>query len=445
MINIEIPKKVDYIIKELEKNGYEAYIVGGCVRDCLLERVPNDWDITTSARPEVVVELFEKTIPTGIQHGTVTVMIEHEPFEVTTYRIDGNYSDGRHPDSIEFTNNIVKDLSRRDFTINSIAYNSKTGLVDPFNGYEDIQNKYIRCVGNPVDRFEEDALRMLRAVRFSAQLNFKIAEGTKQSIHKKADLIKNVSIERIQTEFNKILVSDSSKLNLLKSTGLLKFIIPEICELEDVTQHNPYHIYDVQKHTLIATEVIEDELYLKLTMLFHDLGKKVTKTTDKNGVDHFYTHSRESVKIAKKILKRLKYDNYTINKVLILIQYHDYRIEPKRKIIKKLLNKLEDVGLFEDLIKVNWADTLAKNPKYAKQKILNLIECEKEFKHIINQKECFNLKDLAINGKDLISIGIKPGKDIGHILNKMLEIVINNPELNEKEILKEKALNIYTF
>ena len=225
----------------------------------------------------------------------------------------------------------------------------------------------------------------------------------------------------------------------------MKFIIPEICELEDVTQHNPYHIYDVQKHTLIATEVIEDELYLKLTMLFHDLGKKVTKTTDKNGVDHFYTHSRESVKIAKKILKRLKYDNYTINKVLILIQYHDYRIEPKRKIIKKLLNKLEDVELFEDLIKVNWADTLAKNPKYAKQKILNLIECEKEFKHIINQKECFNLKDLAINGKDLISIGIKPGKDIGHILNNMLEIVINNPELNEKEILKEKALNIYTF
>ncbi|EHJ25291.1 tRNA nucleotidyltransferase/poly(A) polymerase family protein [Clostridioides difficile 050-P50-2011] len=445
MINIEIPKKVDYIIKELETNGYEAYVVGGCVRDCLLERIPNDWDITTNARPEAVVELFKKTIPTGIQHGTVTVMIEHEPFEVTTYRIDGNYSDGRHPDSIEFTNNIVKDLSRRDFTINSIAYNSKTGLVDPFNGYEDIQNKYIRCVGNPVDRFEEDALRMLRAVRFSAQLNFKIAEGTKQSIHKKADLIKNVSIERIQTEFNKILVSDSSKLNLLKSTGLLKFIIPEICELEDVIQHNPYHIYDVQKHTLIATEVIEDELYLKLTMLFHDLGKKVTKTTDKNGVDHFYTHSRESVKIAKKILRRLKYDNYTINKVLILIQYHDYRIEPKRKIIKKLLNKLEDVELFEDLIKVNWADTLAKNPKYAKQKILNLIECEKEFKHIINQKECFNLKDLAINGKDLISIGIKPGKDIGHILNKMLEIVINNPELNEKEILKEKALNIYTF
>ncbi|HGM3195587.1 TPA: CCA tRNA nucleotidyltransferase [Clostridioides difficile] len=442
MIDIEIPKKVDYIIKELEKNGYEAYVVGGCVRDCLLERIPNDWDIATSARPEEVVEIFKKTIPTGIQHGTVTVLIEHEPFEVTTYRIDGSYSDGRHPDSIEFTNNIVNDLSRRDFTINAIAYNAKTGLVDPFNGYEDIQNKCIRCVGNPIDRFEEDALRMIRAIRFSAQLNFKIAEGTKQSIHKKVNLIKNVSMERIQTEFNKILVSDSSKLNLLKSTGLLKFIIPEICELEDVTQHNPYHIYDVQKHTLIATEVIEDELYLKLTMLFHDLGKKVTKTTDKNGVDHFYTHSRESVKIAKKILKRLKYDNYTINKVLILIQYHDYKIEPKRKIIKKLLNKLEDVELFEDLIKVKWADILAHNPKYMKQRILNLIDCEKEFKYIIKQKECFNRKNLAINGKDLMSIGVKPGKDIGYILNKMLELVIDNPELNEKEILKEKALEI---
>ncbi|UWD50292.1 CCA tRNA nucleotidyltransferase [Clostridioides difficile] len=445
MINIEIPKKVDYIIKELEKNGYEAYVVGGCVRDCLLERIPNDWDITTSARPEKVVEIFKKTIPTGVQHGTVTVMIEHEPFEVTTYRIDGSYSDGRHPDSIEFTNDIVKDLSRRDFTVNAIAYNSKTGLVDPFNGCEDIQNKCIRCVGNPIDRFEEDALRMLRAIRFSAQLNFKIAEGTKQSIYKRTDLIKCVSMERIQVEFNKMLVSDSSKLNLLISTGLLKFIIPEICELEDVIQHNPYHIYNVGKHTLIATEVIEDELYLKLTMLFHDLGKKITKTTDKNGIDHFYSHSRESVKIAKQILKRLKYDNSTIDKVLVLIQYHDYRIEPKRKIIKKLLNKLGDIELFEDLIKVNWADTLAKNPKYAKQKILNLIESEKEFKHIISQNECFHIKDLAINGNDLMSIGVKPGKDIGYLLNKILEIVINNPELNEKEILKEKVLDIYTF
>ncbi|MCC0635460.1 MULTISPECIES: CCA tRNA nucleotidyltransferase [unclassified Clostridioides] len=445
MTNIEIPKKVDYIIKELEKNGYEAYVVGGCVRDCLLEKIPNDWDITTSARPEKVVEIFERTIPTGIQHGTVTVMIEHEPFEVTTYRIDGSYSDGRHPDSIEFTNDIVKDLSRRDFTVNAIAYNSKTGLVDPFNGCEDIQNKCIRCVGNPVDRFEEDALRMLRAIRFSAQLNFKIAEDTKQSIYRNADLIKCVSMERIQVEFNKMLISDSSKLNLLISTGLLKFIIPEICDLEDVIQNNPYHIYNVGKHTLIATEVIEDELYLKLTMLFHDLGKKITKTTDKNGIDHFYSHSRESVKIAKQILKRLKYDNYTINKVLILIQYHDYRIEPKRKIIKKLLNKLGDVELFEDLIKVNWADTLAKNPKYAKQKILNLIESEKEFKHIISQNECFHIKDLAINGNDLMSIGVKPGKDIGYLLNKMLEIVINNPELNEKEILKGKVLDIYTF
>ncbi|MDY6690677.1 CCA tRNA nucleotidyltransferase [Clostridioides difficile] len=442
MTNIEIPKKVDYIIKELKKNGYEAYVVGGCVRDCLLERIPNDWDITTSARPEKVVEIFKKTIPTGIQHGTVTVMIEHEPFEVTTYRIDGSYSDGRHPDSIEFTKNIVNDLSRRDFTINAIAYNAKTGLVDPFNGYEDIQNKCIRCVGNPIDRFEEDALRMIRAVRFSAQLNFKIAAYTMRGIYDKSNLIKNISMERIQVEFNKILLADSSKLSSLKVLGLLRFIIPEICDLEDITQDNPYHIYNVQKHTLIATEVIENELHLKLTMLFHDLGKKITKTNDENGIDHFYNHSRESVKIARDIMKRLKYDNHTINKVLILIQYHDYNIEPKRKIIKKLLKKLEDVELFKDLLKVKWADILAQNPKYMKQRILNLIDCEKEFKYIIKQKECFNRKNLAINGKDLMSMGIEQGKNIGYVLNKLLELVIDNPELNEKEILKEKALEI---
>ncbi|HBF4616139.1 TPA: CCA tRNA nucleotidyltransferase [Clostridioides difficile] len=442
MINIEIPEKVNYIIKELEKHGHEAYIVGGCVRDCLLERIPNDWDITTNARPEVVVELFERTIPTGIQHGTVTVMIGHDAFEVTTYRIDVNYSDGRHPDSIEFTHDIVQDLSRRDFTINAIAYNAKTGLVDPFEGYKDIQNKYIRCVGSSGDRFEEDALRMLRAIRFSAQLNFRMTAYTMKSIYDKSNLIKNISMERIQAEFNKILLTDSSKLSSLKSFGLLRFIIPEICDSEDVTQDNPYHIYNVWEHTLIATEIIEGELYLKLTMLLHDLGKKLTKTTDKNGVDHFYNHSSESVKIAKRILKRMKYDNVTISKVLTLIQYHDYNIEPKKKIIKKLLNKLENVGLFEDLLKVKWADTLAQNPKYIKQRILNLIDCEKEFKYIIKQKECFNRKDLAINGDDLMSIGVKQGKDIGYVLNKILEIVIDNPELNEREILKEKALEI---
>ncbi len=442
MINIEIPEKVNYIIKELEKHGHEAYIVGGCVRDCLLKRIPNDWDITTSARPDEVIELFERTIPTGIQHGTVTVMIGHDAFEVTTYRIDVNYSDGRHPDSIEFTHDIVQDLSRRDFTINAIAYNAKTGLVDPFEGYKDIQNKYIRCVGSPEDRFEEDALRMLRAIRFSAQLNFRMTAYTMKGIYDKSNLIKNISMERIQAEFNKILLTDSSKLSSLKGFGLLRFIIPEICDSEDVTQDNPYHIYNVWKHTLIATEIIEGELYLKLTMLLHDLGKKLTKTTDKNGVDHFYNHSSESVKIAKRILKRMKYDNVTVSKVLTLIQYHDYNIEPKKKIIKKLLNKLENVGLFEDLLKVKWADTLAQNPKYIKQRILNLIDCEKEFKYIIKQKECFNRKNLAINGDDLMSIGVEQGKDIGYVLNKILEIVIDNPELNEKEILKEKALEI---
>lgn len=401
MFNINIPTKVETIIECLELNGYEAYIVGGCVRDSLLGKIPNDWDITTNATPNEIINIFEKTIPTGIKHGTVTVLVDNILFEVTTYRIDGEYSDGRHPDSVKFTESINKDLSRRDFTINAMAYNPKKGVVDIFDGCKDLDKKLIRCVGNPSIRFEEDALRMLRAIRFSAQLNFTIEETTINSIKEKSPLIKEVSIERIQSEINKILLFDSSKLYLLKKVRLLEYIIPEICD--DLSE------------ILIFTNNIESNLHLKLTMLFRNMSLDST---------HY-------------VLRRLRYDNKTINRVLILSKYRDYNIELDRISIKRILNKLGDLTLFEDLIKLKMANLSNKDPE-----ILNLLNIQKRANIIIQQKECFMIKDLALNGKDLISIGVNRGREIGETLDKLLEIVIEKPELNNKDELSKIVLEM---
>jgi tRNA nucleotidyltransferase (CCA-adding enzyme) len=441
MVYIKMPEDVRDIIDRLNLHGFEAFIVGGCVRDSLLKKTPNDWDITTNAKPKDIIRIFEKTVPTGIKHGTVTVLIKSNSYEVTTYRIDGEYTDKRRPDSVEFSNDIVEDLKRRDFTINSIAYNGDKGLVDPFNGYSDITNKQIKCVGKANDRFEEDALRMLRAVRFSSQLNFEIVKDTYISIKNKAHLIKEVSNERIQVELNKILISDSSKIKLLKDTGLLYFIMTEICELDEVEQNTPYHKYNVLEHTLFAVDAIENILVLKLAMLLHDTGKAVSKTTDKRGVDHFYGHAKASVNISRDILNRLKYDNNTKRKIVTLVAYHDCKLLPDKVSIKKLLNKLGNVELFRDLLKIKWADTLAKNPKYIKSRILELIDIERILEDILENKECFCIKDLALNGRDLIEIGYK-GKEIGTILNRLLEIVIQDPELNDLHILRNL---IYKF
>lgn len=434
MVYIKMPDDVRYIIDRLNIYGFEAYIVGGCVRDSLLKREPNDWDITTNAKPEDIIRIFDKTIPTGVKHGTVTVLLNSNNYEVTTYRVDGAYSDNRRPDSVKFSDDIIEDLKRRDFTINAIAYNGDTGLIDPFNGYNDIKNKYIKCVGNADDRFEEDALRMMRAVRFSAQLNFDIVENTYLSIRNKSHLIENVSKERIQIELNKLLVSDSTKFELLIDTSLMDYIIPEVCVLEKVEQNTPYHRYNVLEHTLFAMDTIENEIVLKLAMLLHDTGKAVSKTTDNRGIDHFYGHAKESVIISRKILNRLKYDNDTKRKVLTLINFHDSKLIAEKRSIKSLLIKVGNEELFRDLIKVKWSDSLAKSPKYIKPRIVELVEIEEMLDDIIKDGECFKTSDLAIDGNDLKKMGFK-GVEIGNLLKKLLNKVIANPELNNKESL----------
>lgn len=442
-VKILLPKKVQYIIDNLKSSGYEAYIVGGCVRDSLLKRNPKDWDITTNALPQCVIKIFEglgfKAIPTGLQHGTITVVINKENFEITTYRKSSSIHE------IEaFAHTLEEDLSKRDFTINAMVYNNDEGLIDYFNGLEHIEYKNIKCVRDPLERFSEDALRMLRAYRFSAELSFVIEKNTKECIEKLSDTIRNVSIERIREEYNKILLSDNAgELHNVNACGLLRHFIPEFDICEKTNQDNPHHIYTVGQHLIKTVENIESRLTLRLTMFFHDICKPQCKTVDEKGIGHFYNHNEVSSIKAEEILKRMKYDNKTIEKVTTLIKYHDREVISDKS-IRKLLNLIGEEN-FRDLLKVKEADMKAQNPIYYENNHSKLIETERKFNDIINSKQCFTIKDLAINGKELTYLGIKEGKEIGIALNKLLSMVLEKPELNDKEILlklaKENELN----
>lgn len=460
-MNIQLPQKVDYIINQLVKNGFEAYAVGGCVRDSILGKEPEDWDITTSAKPEEVKNIFKRTIDTGILHGTVTVMLEKEGYEVTTYRIDGEYEDNRHPKEVEFTSNLVEDLKRRDFTINAMAYNTQNGMVDIFGGLKDIQMGIIRCVGSARDRFDEDALRILRAIRFSAQLGFEIEEETVEAIKEKKENLKNISAERIRVELNKLLLSDyPEKLFIAYKTGITKVILPEFDRMMTTEQLNHHHIYSVGVHTVRGIELVgitkdkvlnekvigtgfqsskrlfsnKDNLILKWTLLLHDVEKPSCKFRGKDGEDHFYGHQEKGARTANHILKRLKFDNETIDKVVRLVKWHDYDFSLTPAGMRRAINKIGE-DIMELLFEIKRADILAQNPDTWEAKIMKITEAEALFYEIEEKKECINLKMLAINGQDLINLGLRPGKKIGDILNRLLEYVLEKPECNEKATL----------
>ena len=438
-IKIELPLKVNKIITTLQQNGYEAYAVGGCVRDSILGREPEDWDITTSAMPEETKALFQKTFDTGIEHGTVTVLLEKEGFEVTTYRIDGKYEDNRHPREVTFTRSLKEDLLRRDFTINAMAYNEKDGLVDIFGGIDDLQKGMIRCVGNARERFSEDALRILRGIRFAAQLGFSIEEETRQGMKELAPTLQNISAERVQVELIKMIVS--TRPELLRDAyelGITKQFLPEFDRLMMTEQETPHHMDNVGEHTLQAMRNIRSDKVLRLTMLLHDMGKPALKTMDEAGVAHFKKHAAESEKIAKRILKRLKFDNDTLNKVTKLVFYHDYRMPATPKNVRRAMNKIGE-DLFPYYMEVRRADVLAQSMYRREEKIRNLDEIEEIYQEIVRNKECVSLKTLAVTGKDLIDAGMKPGKEIGEKLNELLELVIENPELNTKENLMKRV------
>lgn len=436
-MTITLPQDVKFILNTLQNAGYEAYAVGGCVRDSILGRVPDDWDITTSAKPLEVKELFPKSFDTGIQHGTITVLINHVGYEVTTYRIDGEYEDGRHPKQVQFTPNLVEDLKRRDFTINAMAYNDEEGLVDCFEGLKDIENKVIRCVGDPYERFNEDALRIMRAVRFAAQLGYDIDVTTKQAVRDLAPNLSKISVERINVELTKLLVSKHPEMMRdLYELGITAIVLPEFDFTMETGQNNPHHCYNVGEHTIHALMNVREDKVLRLAALLHDFGKPQCKTTGESGRDHFYGHPAVSEELAKAILRRLRYDNDTIAKVSRLVLYHDYRMGDGRKGTRRAMSKVGE-DLFDMLLELQHADILAQSDYGREGKIENLSRVRKDVEAIRAQSECVSLKTLAVTGNDLIHAGMKPGKEIGETLTRLLEVVLENPERNTKEELLE--------
>ncbi|WHH60306.1 CCA tRNA nucleotidyltransferase [Petroclostridium sp. X23] len=435
MVDINIPAEAAYILEKLNENSYAAYIVGGCVRDAIRNENPKDWDITTSATPQQVKEIFDKTYDTGIRHGTVTVMVGNSAYEVTTFRIEKSYQDYRRPSQVIFTSDLLEDLKRRDFTMNAIAYHPKEGLIDPFNGRGDILAKLIRCVGNANERFQEDALRMLRAVRFSCQLDFQIDTTSFDAIIENNELIVKVSMERIREEINKMLLSDfPSNIFVMKEAGLMEYILPELDICFATSQNHPYHIYNVGSHILKAIESIEKDPILKWVMLLHDIGKAITKTTDSKGIDHFYGHGERSVILAQKALKRLKFDKKSIDKILRLIKWHDRPVEPTPKAVRKAVRAIGE-DIFIDFLKIKQADMMSQNPVFLTKRRSELEKVYKVYQTIKQSRQCLTLKDLAVNGDDLLALGIQKGRMLGVILEKLLDIVIANPEKNQKEIL----------
>lgn len=449
-MKFNIPDKVQYILDTLTSNGFEAYTVGGCVRDMVLGRNPEDWDVTTSAKPNEVKGIFKRTVDTGIQHGTVTVLLDKDHYEVTTYRLDGIYEDNRHPSEVSFTSNLEEDLKRRDFTINAMAYNPKDGIIDLFGGMDDLKKRLITCVGDARERFDEDALRILRAVRFSAQLDFHIEDSTKVAIKKKAYLLKNISAERIRMELTKILVSDHpDRLRDLYELGITKVVLAEFDKMMVTPQKNIHHAYSVGEHTIRAVCAVggkikenrfsvQERSILRWTMLLHDIEKPGTISLGKDGQNHFYGHQEKGAKTARRILKDLKFDNETLEAVVHLVRWHDYGFPLTPVGIRKTSAKIgkEYMELF---FEVKFADTTGKNPNILSDKFKQINQAKLLYKDMIDKNECVSLKELNVSGKDLIAAGFKSGKKMGETLNKLLNAVLEDPSLNNKETLIKLA------
>ncbi len=424
----------------LEERGYEAYIIGGCVRDYLMGREPGDIDITTSAEPEEIKEVFKafKVIETGIKHGTVTVIINEEPLEITTYRIDCGYSDGRHPDKVSFTKSLREDAARRDFTMNAIAADADGDIVDYFGGAVDIQNRIIRAVGDPEVRFGEDALRILRAIRFSSVLGFEIEEETRSAAFKCRGLLKNISSERIASDLIKLLCGENAGKVIRENIEVLGVFIPELLPMKGLGQKNPYHNLDLLSHTCVVVDSIENNPVLRLAALFHDIGKPEAFTIDDKNIGHFYGHEVISSQIAEDILRRLKLDKQTSDMVVKLIRYHTMRVEEDERSVRRSLGKLSPEVFFQ-LMKLKRADSRGQSPEFYNKSIEHCNKIEEIAVNIIEKGECFSKNTLEINGGDLMSLGMKQGREIGSLLDELLGMVIDGQLENNKQVLEQYA------
>lgn len=439
-VKIRIPAGAEQILHRLEEKGFEAYVVGGCVRDSLLGREPHDWDITTSATPQQVKKIFPRTVDTGLKHGTVTVLLDREPYEVTTYRIDGDYLDGRHPSGVTFTRNLREDLQRRDFTINAMAYSDSRGLQDCFGGLADLEKGLIRAVGDPEKRFGEDALRIMRAVRFAAQLGYAVEEETLRAMKALAPTLSRISAERIAAELDKLLVSPHPEMiRMAWECGITAVVLPEFDRCMETTQNNPHHCYSVGEHTIHSLMQARRDRVLRLAMLLHDFGKPACKTTDDKGIDHFYGHPEKSAALANQILRRLKYDNDTRRAVVRLVRFHDRKVRLTKPGVRKAVMEIGE-DLFPLFLEVKDADLYAQSLYQRQEKVEEMAEIRRLYAQILEAGDCLSLRDLAVSGDDLIAAGMQPGKELGRVLQDMLRDVVDVPAHNDRDYLLQRYL-----
>ena len=435
-MKFEIPSGARHMLQTLSDAGYEAYLVGGCVRDLLRGVEPHDWDICTSARPEETEACFagHRIIETGLKHGTVTVLEEGEPYEITTYRTEGPYSDSRRPDYVKFVSSLEADLARRDFTMNAIALGLDGGPRDPFGGADDIKAGVIRCVGEPAQRFQEDGLRVMRALRFGAVLGYEIEEQTVRAIHENRHMLERVAAERINVELRKLLVGEKAGDILRQYPDVFRQFWPQLEPLVTLEQNNPWHCWGGWEHTIRAVKAAPADLILRLTMLLHDIGKPACKSTDENGIDHFYGHPAVSAKLADQMLRTLKFDSKTRERVVTLVEHHDAQIPCRDRSIRKWLGRLGPETFFQ-LLEVKRADGMGQAYELVKDRLAELEEIKTKAEEIVAQGQCFSLKDLAVNGQDVIAAGVAPGPEVGRALSKLLERVLSGEVPNERKIL----------
>ncbi|MGI5825274.1 MAG: CCA tRNA nucleotidyltransferase [Bacillota bacterium] len=438
-MKIEAPNRIEYILNLFFEAGFEAFAVGGCVRDSLLGKIPHDWDITTNARPQQIKEILKnfQTIDTGIRYGTVTLLYEGETVEITTYRLDMGYDDNRHPKDVKFSQSLREDLSRRDFTVNAMAYNRRSGLIDEFGGLEDLRNGIVRTVGSAEQRFAEDSLRILRGLRFAAVLGFEIHRETADAIHSCRSLLANIAGERINKEFTALLLAEDPARILREYFDVIGVFIPELPLLAGLQQNNPYHAYDVFEHTMKALEHTPAEKNIRYAVLFHDFGKAFTKSTDQEGIDHFRNHPAVSERKAELIMQRLKFSNREISRICLLIKYHDTPLLCDEYHLKRWLNRFGE-DFIRDLLAVKKADIRGQNPKllHRLQELPKYYALLEKIKH---EEQCFKISDLAVSGDDLLKIGYKPNRRLGKVMEHLLDEVMRGNVPNEKEALMQKA------
>ena len=439
-VRIDIPPKAEYIVRKLKERGYEGFVVGGCVRDAILGRTPNDWDITTSATPDVIHGIFAHTVDTGVAHGTVTVLVDHEPFEVTTYRIDGAYEDGRHPKQVTFTPSLKEDLKRRDFTINAMAYNDEAGLVDLFSGREDLENGIVRCVGVPADRFGEDALRMMRAVRFAAQLQFSLDEDTARAVRDLAPSLARISAERIQAEMMSLLVSaQPDMMDTVRKLGLSAFFLPEFDRLFARPMKNRHHDSStVGDHTLRVLRAVPPTRILRLAALLHDIAKPDVAVQDALGYDRYPDHAHAGADLSVRILRRLKFDKDTMERVRRLIWFHSVLPAPDETSVRCFVSEA-GADMMEEWLELKEADIRGQNRQMQDERLPVLEQVRRIWHEIEARGDCLTVKELALTGQDLIDDGMQRGKQIGDILALLLQEVLRDPSLNTRQVLLEKS------